>query len=109
MQIYNLESIWTDLGLRTFDVTAAFAQSKMEEELYITLPEGYEEFGRKYMKKEDKLPIITNRTVLKLRATLQEVKQGARNWYSEFSSKMESLGLTVSIHEPCLFFKITDS
>ena len=95
--------------VRTFDVTAAFAQSKMEEELYIKLPEGYEEFGRKYMKKEDTLLKITNRTVLKLRTTLQGVKQGARNWYSEFSSKMESLGLTVSIHEPCLFFKITDS
>ena len=97
------------LKARTFDVTAAFAQSKMDEEIYIAIPEGYTEYGRKYMKKRDLVPKINESTALLLRKTLQGVKQGAKNWYEEFKGKMKSLGLEVSEYEPCLFYKILNA
>jgi len=92
--------------VRTFDVTAAYANSDMEEEIFIEIPEGYLEFCRPFIKKEDIMAgPLGDDVVLTLRKTLQGVKQGARNFYQQMKNKLESIGFLTSKLEPCLFYQ----
>ena len=93
--------------VRTFDITSAYANSDVNEELYIEIPNGYMDFGRKFMKKEWKLEDeeLKERGVLQILKTLQGIKQGAYNWYNEFEGKLKSLGFNTCKYEPCLFYQ----
>ena len=82
-------------GLQTFqgDVTTAFLYGEMEEEVYATIPDGWDgEMGEK----GDVLPMLK---------TLYGTKQASRQWQKKMRSALESLGFTSMEADPCLYVK----
>ena len=71
-----------------FDVTTAFLNGDLDEEIYVQPPEGYPEAMHK---------------VLLLKKSLYGLKQSPRAWYRKFRQEMEKLGFRVSKYDPCLF------
>ena len=75
---------------RHIDFTNAFAQSFLQEEIYMELPQGFDADKSKY--------------VLKLRRSLYGLKQSAMNWFNTLSSALRAYGLDQSQLDPCLFY-----
>lgn len=79
-----------DLELRQLDVPQAFTQAELEEDVYMKMPEGYEQPGM----------------VCHLKMSLYGLKQSPRNWYILVSTFLISaLGFTATVSDPCLFWK----
>lgn len=79
-----------DLELRQLDVPQAFTQAKLDEEVYMEMPEGFEVPGH----------------VCRLKKSLYGLKQSPRNWYLLVSAFIKAeLGFTASVSDPCLFYK----
>ena len=81
----NLESM-------VFDVKTAFLYGKLEEEIFMKVPEGYCECG--YKINEDK--------VLKLLMAIYGLIQAAQQWWKNFMTLLEDIGFKRSIVNPCL-------
>lgn len=75
-----------------FDVKSAFLNGDLEEEVYVTQPDGYVEKG-----KENK--------VYKLKKALYGLKQAPRAWYSKIDSHFRENGFERSKNEPTLYVK----
>ena len=78
-----------DLEVIHLDAVNAFVNADVDEEVYITMPEGYKE-GRKDM-------------VLKLRKALYGLRKSPKLWFIEISATLRRLGLIPVPDEPCLF------
>lgn len=79
-----------DLEMQQYDVPQAFPRADLEEEVYMELPEGFEQLGK----------------VLKLLRSLYGLKQAPRNWYLLISKFIiEVLGFQATISDPCLFYR----
>ncbi|KAJ4723712.1 Retrovirus-related Pol polyprotein from transposon TNT 1-94 [Melia azedarach] len=70
-----------DLELEQLDVKTAFLHRELEEEIYMTQPDGFQVPG-----KED--------YVCKLKKSLYGLKQSLRQWYKRFDSYMIEIGYT---------------
>ncbi|CAL1356411.1 unnamed protein product [Linum trigynum] len=79
-----------DLELEQLDVKTAFLHGELEEEIYMTQPEGFEVPG-----KED--------YVCKLKKSLYGLKQSPRQWYKRFDSYMLELGYSRSPYDCCVY------
>lgn len=77
--------------LHQLDINNAFLHDFLEEEVYLTPPEGY----NKTKKGE----------VCKLNKSLYGLKQASRQWHIEFCNKIISFGFKQSTHDHCLFVK----
>ena len=79
-------------GLKTaqIDVVGAYLYGDLQEELFMEEPEGHET-------SED------GSIVCKLRKSLYGLKQSAKQWNKKFTDVLESLGLTQSLTDPCLY------
>lgn len=75
-----------------FDVKSAFLNGDLQEEVYVTQPEGFVIEG-----KEAK--------VYKLRKALYGLKQAPRAWYSKIDGYFRQNGFTRSENEPTLYVK----
>lgn len=75
-----------------FDVKSAFLNGELQEEVYVTQPEGYIIHG-----KEEK--------VYKLKKALYGLKQAPRAWYSKIDSYFLDNGFERSKNEPTLYLK----
>lgn len=78
-----------DLEVIHLDAVNAFVNADVDEEVHITMPEGYKE-GRKDM-------------VLKLRKALYGLRKSPKLWFIEISATLRRLGLIPVPDEPCLF------
>ena len=79
-----------DLELNQLDVPSAFVRAPLEEEVYMELPEGFEQPGM----------------VCKLERSLYGLKQSPRNWYKLLSSFIVGeMGWTACTSDPCLFYR----
>jgi len=79
-----------DMELRQLDVPQAFTQAKLDEVVYMEMPEG---FGVPGM-------------VCRLKKSLYGLKQSPRNWYLLASAFItEELGFTACVSDPCLFHR----
>lgn len=78
-----------DLDVIHLDAVNAFVNANVDEEVYITMPEGYRE-GRKDI-------------VLKLRKALYGLRKSPKLWFIEISATLRRLGLIPVPDEPCLF------
>ncbi|CAG7721961.1 unnamed protein product [Allacma fusca] len=78
-----------NLKLRELDVTKAFLNSKLDEELYMKQPPGYE------VKKGD--------YVCKLLKGLYGLKQSPRNWHKTIKIALSEIGFQRSSYVNCLF------
>jgi transposase InsO family protein len=84
-----LSAMWGH-NIDQMDVPSAFLFAPVDEDIYIRLPEGFEEPGM----------------VLKLLKALYGLKQAPRNWYLMISKFMrEVLKFTPCVSDPCLFWK----
>ena len=81
-----------DLELEQLDVKTAFLHGELEEEIYMTQPDGFRVPG-----KED--------YVCKLRKSLYGLKQSPRQWYKRFDSYMIKLGYIKSPYDCCVYMR----
>ena len=76
-------SVQNDLEIFHLDVDSAFLHGELEEEIYMTQPEGFIQPGH-----ED--------DVCELKKALYGLKQGGRAWHSKINSVLIAIGLTQS-------------
>ncbi|KAL0460027.1 UNVERIFIED_CONTAM: Retrovirus-related Pol polyprotein from transposon RE1 [Sesamum latifolium] len=74
------------------DINNAFLHGFLDEDIYMTAPDGYQ---------------ISSGKVCKLKRSLYGLKQASRQWNFELTAKLISYGFTQSSHDYCLFFKDT--
>ena len=80
------------MNIQQMDVTTAFLNGTLEEDLFMAQPSGFEEKGREAL-------------VCKLKKSLYGLKQSPRCWYKELSTHLESTGFKQSRADPCVFYK----
>jgi transposase InsO family protein len=81
-----------DLECDSIDITTAFLNGDLEEEIYMKPPEGYEQYS-----KDGQLLYC-----LLLKA-LYGLKQGGHQWYLKLSSVMKEIGFRKVRSEPCVY------
>jgi len=79
-----------NLELEQLDVKTAFLHGELDEEIYMTQPEGFQCPG-----KED--------YVCKLKKSLYGLKQSPRQWYKKFDNYMIELGYNRSPYDCCVY------
>ena len=77
-----------------WDVDTAFLYAKIEEEVYMEQPQGFEKFGPNGEK-----------LVCKLRKSIYGLKQSPRNWNKELHNLMIEDGFVQSNADPCVYIK----
>ncbi|XP_057249385.1 uncharacterized protein LOC130590830, partial [Beta vulgaris subsp. vulgaris] len=85
-----------DLVIHQMDVKTAFLNGDLEEEIYMSQPEGFVVLGQ-----EDK--------VCKLRKSLYGLKQAPKQWYEKFDSTVVSNGFIVNNSDSCVYSKLIGS
>ena len=78
------------------DVKTAFLNGSLDEEVYMSQPEGFVEDG-----KED--------LVCLLKKSIYELKQASRQWYIKFHDTITTFGFTENIVDQCIYLKISGS
>jgi hypothetical protein len=77
--------------LRHMDVVTAFLSGLIKEDIYLEIPEGFEEYGNPTK-------------VLKLNRALYGLKQAPRVWYERIDTWLRNQGLIRSKNDPNLYF-----
>ena len=80
------------LKLHQMDVTTAFLNGDLKEEVYMQQPEGFVEKGKEHL-------------VCKLRRSIYGLKQSPRCWNSVLDSKLKSMGFRQTMGDPCIYVK----
>lgn len=90
-------SLCNEYNMEVFqmDVCSAFLYGEIEEDIYITLPDGFESINR-------------DKYVYKLNKSLYGLKVSPKNWNNKFNEVMLSLGFVRSNYEYCLYSKVTE-
>jgi len=86
-------SVNLNLKVRHLDVTTAFLNGFLEENVYMRQPEGFIKDGSDKTK------------VLKLKRAIYGLKQSSRAWYKRVDEVLIKLGHKKSDIEPCLYVK----
>ena len=81
-----------DLELEQLDVKTTFLHGELEEEIYMTQPEGFEVPGK-------------GDWVCKLKNSLYGLKQSPRQWYKRFDSYIIGLSYNRSPYNCCVYHK----
>ena len=83
-----------DLELHQMDVKTTFLNGELEEEVYMTQPEGFiSEKG--------------NNLVCKLKKSIYGLKQASRQWYMKFHNIITSFGFEENIVDQCIYIKVS--
>jgi hypothetical protein len=82
-------SVQRGLKLHQLDVTAAFLNGELEDEVYMKQPEGFEVKGKEYL-------------VCKLNKSLYGLKQSSRCWNSVLDEHLKSIGFTQTESDLCI-------
>ena len=88
-------SVQRGLKLHQIDVTSAFLNGELEDEVYMKQPEGFE-----VECKED--------LVYKLNKSLYGLKQSSRCWNSVLDEHLKSIGFVQTESDPCIYVKVKD-
>lgn len=80
------------LEVRHVDVKSAYLNGKLEEDVYVRQPIGFEEPGKE-------------EHVCKLHKSCYGLKQSARVWNTTVKAVLSKLGFHQSLSDPCLFMK----
>ena len=87
-------SVQQNLKLQQVDVTTAFLNGSLEEEVYMRQPEGFEAKGKEHL-------------VCKLKKSIYGLKQSPRCWNVALDSQLSEIGFSQSKNDPCIYFKGT--
>ena len=87
---YNDYEIWQ------MDVKTAFLNGFLEEDVYMTQPEGFVDPNNP-------------KKVCKLKRSIYGLKQASRSWNHRFDHVIKQNGFTRSVEEPCLYMKFSGS
>lgn len=82
-----------DLELEQLDVKTVFLHGELEEEIYMTQPEGFQIHG-----KDDQ--------VWRLKESLYGLKQSPRQWYKRFDNYMIKLGYNQNPYDCCVYEQV---
>lgn len=85
-------------SLHQLDISNAFLNGDLDEEIYMILPPGYA------ARKGETLP---PNAVLKLQKSLYGLKQESRQWFLKFSSTLVGLGFRKSHSDQALFIRMS--
>ncbi len=88
-----------------FDIETGFLYGDLEEEIWMILPDCYNEY---YWQKHSK-KIDNSLHCLKLKKSLYGLVQSARQWWKKFKENMKEIGFQASDIDPCLFIKEKDN
>lgn len=80
---------------RQIDIKAAFLNGKLNEQLYMEQPEGF-------------IDPVHPDYVCELKGSLYGSKQSPRQWNERLHEVLIKLGLTVSKHDPSLYYQLLD-
>ena len=92
LRVLIAQSVQYGLDLHQMDVTTAFLNGTLEEEVFMQQPEGYE------VKGEEKL-------VCRLKKSIYGLKQSPRCWNIALDSFLKEMGFSQSINDPCIYHK----
>jgi hypothetical protein len=81
-----------DLEVHQMDVSTAFLNGELEEEIYMKQPEGYVKEGEEDL-------------VCKLNKSIYGLKQSSRCWYRTIDQFLKNSGYVQSSSDPCLYIK----
>lgn len=81
-----------DLELAQLDVKTAFLHGDLEEEIYMSQPDGFKVTGKENW-------------ACKLKKSLYGLKQSPRQWYKRFDKFMAEHGYTRSQFDHCVYFR----
>jgi hypothetical protein len=98
MRILFAEAARRDWEIKQGDVSAAFLNADVEEELYMEQPAGFEQYGPN-----------GEEMVWKLKKSVYGIKQAPRNWYKRLRRSMEEKKLTPCKSEPSVYVHRTAS
>jgi len=79
-----------DLVVHQMDVKTAFPNGDIEEEIYMTQPEGYV------------VPCQENKVCI-LRKSLYGLKQAPKQWYEKFDSSLVQHGFVTNLSDSCVY------
>lgn len=85
-------SVQWGMDISHLDVTTAFLNGHLKENIYMSIPEGFVN--------------ESNGKVLKLKRAIYGLKQSSLVWYEKVKDCLCNLGFKISNLEPCLFTKI---
>ena len=74
------------------DVTSAFLNGDLKEEVYMKQPEGFIEKGKEHL-------------VCRLRRSIYGLKQSPRCWNSVLDRKLKNMGFVQTTGDPCIYVK----
>ena len=86
-------AIKNDYVIQNIDINTAYLYGKINEEVYMYLPQGFY--------KKEKL----NNKVAKLNKGIYGLKQSAKLWYETLSEKLKSIGFSKLTFDKCIFIK----
>lgn len=78
--------------LHQMDVTSAFLNGFLDEEIYMTQPEGFVVKGQENL-------------VCKLKKSLYGLKQAPRCWNTSIDGHLKKLGFAQTVSDPCIYIK----
>jgi len=85
-----------NLELHQMDVKTAFLNGDLEEEAYMTQPEGFSSSDGAYL-------------VCKLKKSIYGLKQASHQWYLKFHIVISSFGFVENSIDKCIFHKVSGS
>lgn len=88
-------AVKNDMLIHQMDVVTAFLNGTLDEEIYMSQPEGYIKPGDEHL-------------VCRLKKSIYGLKQSPRCWNQAFSEYLESIGFTQSSADPCVYIRIAD-
>ena len=82
-----------DMEIEQMDVKTAFLHGDLEEDIYMSQPEGFVETGKENL-------------VCRLRKSLYGLKQSPRQWYKRFDTYMLKIGYTRCLYDCCVYYHV---
>lgn len=87
-----------DWTVEMIDIEAAFLEADLDEDIYIEWPLGAKEFG--YFTE-----VEMDQTCLKLEKAMYGCVQSPLMFFKTYSKHLETMGLTQSLADPCIWYK----
>jgi hypothetical protein len=82
------------LDFQQLDVKTEFLNADLEEEVYLSVPQG--------------VSLNKKEVCLKLKKAIYGLKQAPLAWYNHLSKWLVSVGFSISVADPCVFFRLGD-